>query len=82
MTGVGSWDSKLAVAGHRPRSFPMPVRLFERIAGKDLTTTWRWLRTAQLDISTRTLHRILSLRLCRTCLSRPQMGHGRTDQTF
>lgn len=37
----------------------MPVRLFERIAGKDLTTMWRWLRTAQLDISTRTLHQIL-----------------------
>lgn len=29
--------------GRPPRSFPMPIRLFERFAGKDLTTMWRWL---------------------------------------
>ena len=37
----------------------MPVWLFERIVGSDLTTMWRWLQTAQLDMSTRTLHEIL-----------------------
>jgi uncharacterized protein YbjT (DUF2867 family) len=31
------------VRGRRPRGFPMPVRLFERFVGKDLTTMWRWL---------------------------------------
>jgi uncharacterized protein YbjT (DUF2867 family) len=29
--------------GRPPRGFPMPVRLFERFVGKDLTTMWRWL---------------------------------------
>jgi hypothetical protein len=40
------------VRGQRPRGFPMPVRLFERFAGTDLTTMWRWLRTAEFDMST------------------------------
>ncbi|TDD30029.1 NmrA/HSCARG family protein [Kribbella turkmenica] len=34
-----------AVKGRSPRGFPMPVRLFERFVGKDLTTMWRWLAT-------------------------------------
>jgi uncharacterized protein YbjT (DUF2867 family) len=29
--------------GRPPRGFPMPVRLFERFVGTDLTTMWRWL---------------------------------------
>ncbi|NIK58205.1 NmrA family NAD(P)-binding protein [Kribbella shirazensis] len=32
-----------AAKGRSPRGFPMPVRLFERFVGKDLTTMWRWL---------------------------------------
>lgn len=36
--------------GHRPRSFPMPVRLFERFVGKDLTTMWRWLRENDVPV--------------------------------
>jgi hypothetical protein len=32
-----------AVKGRSPRGFPMPVWLFERFVGKDLTTMWRWL---------------------------------------
>jgi uncharacterized protein YbjT (DUF2867 family) len=32
------------VMGRGPRGFPMPVAMFERIAGTDLTTMWRWLR--------------------------------------
>ena len=34
-----------AVRGRSARGFPMPVRLFERFVGKDLTTMWRWLAT-------------------------------------
>ncbi|MEV6267291.1 NmrA/HSCARG family protein [Kribbella sp. NPDC051936] len=35
-----AWAS---VRGRAPRGFPMPVWLFERFVGKDLTTMWRWL---------------------------------------
>jgi uncharacterized protein YbjT (DUF2867 family) len=35
-----AWTS---AKGRPPRRFPMPVRLFERFTGKDLTTMWRWL---------------------------------------
>jgi uncharacterized protein YbjT (DUF2867 family) len=47
------------VTGRPPRGVPVPVALFERFAGTDLTTMWRWLRTARLDISTRTTREIL-----------------------
>ncbi len=41
--------------------FAMPIWLFERFGfvGKDLTTMWRWLRTASIDLDTtrtRALH--------------------------
>jgi uncharacterized protein YbjT (DUF2867 family) len=39
-----------SVAGGQPRHFPMPVRLFERFVGTDLTTMWRWLRTASIEL--------------------------------
>lgn len=45
--------------GRRPRGFPMPVRLFERFVGTDLTTMWRWLRTNQFDMSTQPTREIL-----------------------
>jgi uncharacterized protein YbjT (DUF2867 family) len=38
--------------GRPPRRFPMPVRVFERVAGKDLTTMWRWLRTGPVPLDT------------------------------
>ena len=49
------------VMGGNPRRFPMPVWLFERFgfAGRDLTTMWRWLRTATIDLDaapTRAVH--------------------------
>lgn len=47
------------VHGRRPRSFPMPVWLFERFVGTDLTTMWRWLATASFDMSTEETRRIL-----------------------
>ncbi len=40
------------VRGRPPRGFPMPVWAFERVAGTDLTTMWRWLRTAEIDLDT------------------------------
>jgi uncharacterized protein YbjT (DUF2867 family) len=38
-----------AAFGRRPRRFPMPVGMFERLVSRDLTTMWRWLRTADLS---------------------------------
>ncbi|MDX8051091.1 NmrA/HSCARG family protein [Lentzea sp. BCCO 10_0798] len=33
------------VRGRPPRGFPMPIWLFHRFVGDDLTRMWRWLRT-------------------------------------
>jgi uncharacterized protein YbjT (DUF2867 family) len=50
------------VTGRAPRSFPMPVWVFERIAGyagKDLPIMWRWLRDGSVpeDVGpTRAIH--------------------------
>ncbi|WP_328992734.1 NmrA/HSCARG family protein [Kribbella sp. NBC_01245] len=38
------------VMGRAPRSFPMPVWLFERFTGKDLTTMWRWLARNEVSV--------------------------------
>lgn len=45
--------------GRNPRRFPMPVWLFERFVGPDLTRMWRWLATHDIDLrvaQTRALH--------------------------
>lgn len=47
-----------AVMGRAPRRFPMPVWLFERIVGTDLTTMWRWLRTHEIDLGTGSTHEV------------------------
>lgn len=39
-----------SVTGHAPRRVRVPVWMFERMAGKDLTAMWRWLNTADLDL--------------------------------
>ncbi len=41
------------VTGRHPRRFPMPVWLFERFTGQDLTRMWRWLATHEVvtDVS-------------------------------
>jgi uncharacterized protein YbjT (DUF2867 family) len=49
------------VLGRNPPQFRMPIWLFTRFGfvGKDLTTMWRWLRTAALELDTaptRTIH--------------------------
>ncbi len=41
-----------SVMGKAPRRFPMPIWLFQRFVGTDLTTMWRWLRTASIDLDT------------------------------
>jgi uncharacterized protein YbjT (DUF2867 family) len=38
------------VTGRRPRRVPMPVWLFERFVGPDLTRMWRWLATHDVDV--------------------------------
>jgi uncharacterized protein YbjT (DUF2867 family) len=47
------------VTGRLPRRFPMPVWVFERIVGTDLTTMWRWLATANLSFDTAATREIL-----------------------
>ena len=47
------------VTGRNPRRFPMPVWLFERFVGPDLTRMWRWLATHDIDADvtgTRAIH--------------------------
>ncbi len=50
------WSS---VKGRSPRHFPMPVWMFERFAGTDLTTMWRWLREGHFDIDPSQTRQIL-----------------------
>ncbi|MEE2522437.1 NmrA/HSCARG family protein [Pseudarthrobacter sp. J75] len=45
--------------GRKPHGFPIPVPLFERFVGTDLTTMWRWLRANRFDISTQQTREIL-----------------------
>jgi uncharacterized protein YbjT (DUF2867 family) len=49
----------LETRGRPPHGFPMPVWLFERFVGTDLITMWRWLATAQFDMSTETTRELL-----------------------
>lgn len=47
------------ITGKDPSRFPMPVWLFKRFVGTDLTTMWGWLRTAAIDFDpapTRNIH--------------------------
>lgn len=50
------WNER---TGRMPRGLPMPVRLFERFVGTDLTTMWRWLHNNEFDMSTATTREIL-----------------------
>ncbi len=40
------------VMGRSPRRVPMPVWLFERFTGTDLTTMWRWLSANEIELDT------------------------------
>ena len=47
------------VTGRAPRGLPMPVWMFERFVGKDLTTMWRWLRTSDVPVDPADTRRLL-----------------------
>ena len=47
------------VMGRGPRRFPMPVWMFEKFVGTDLTTMWRWLHDHRFDIDLSRTHQIL-----------------------
>jgi uncharacterized protein YbjT (DUF2867 family) len=47
------------VMGRQPRSFPMPMWLFDRFTRGDLTTMWRWCRTGPVPLDTSSTHEIL-----------------------
>ena len=40
------------VRGRRPRRVPIPVAVFERLAGRNLTTMWRWCRSGPVPRDT------------------------------
>jgi uncharacterized protein YbjT (DUF2867 family) len=43
-------DTWRRVTGRKPRRFPMPLWLFQRFVGPDLTRMWRWLATNEVVI--------------------------------
>ena len=47
------------VMGRQPRSFPMPMWMFDRFTKHDLTTMWRWCRTGPVPLDTSPTHAIL-----------------------
>ena len=40
------------VTGKKPARFPVPMWLFHRFVGTDLTTMWQWLRTGEINFDT------------------------------
>jgi uncharacterized protein YbjT (DUF2867 family) len=47
------------VRGRQPRSFPMPMWMFDVFTKRDLTTMWRWCRTGPVPLDTSPTHAIL-----------------------
>jgi uncharacterized protein YbjT (DUF2867 family) len=47
------------ITGRAPRRFPMPIWMFERFVGTDLTTMWRWLRHSDVPVDPAVTHRLL-----------------------
>lgn len=47
------------VTGRNPRRLPMPVWVFERFVGPDLTRMWRWLATHDIGVDPAETHRRL-----------------------
>jgi uncharacterized protein YbjT (DUF2867 family) len=47
------------IMGRRPRSFPMPMWMFDVFTKRDLTTMWRWCRTGPVPLDTSPTHEIL-----------------------
>ena len=46
-------DTWREVMGRPPHPIPMPVWLFERFAGTDETTMWKWLRESDMPFDPR-----------------------------
>jgi hypothetical protein len=70
------------VTGRPPRRFPMPVWLFERFVGTDLTTMWRWLQTKDIDIDPTQTRQILPAALTvREWLVRQRSAGSRPQDT-
>lgn len=40
------------ITGHAPRTFPMPIWLFDRFTRGDITAIWRWVRTGDVAVDT------------------------------
>jgi hypothetical protein len=40
------------VMGKEPRTFPLPMWLFDRFTRHDVTNMWRWLRTGEVELDT------------------------------
>lgn len=55
---LGECRELWAERGIKPRGFPMPVWLFERVAGKDLPAMWRWLRNEEVPLDTGPTHAV------------------------
>jgi uncharacterized protein YbjT (DUF2867 family) len=65
------------VKGRPPRPFPMPVWLFERFVGTDLTTMWRWLRSGTVDTDPSETRKILpTVSTVREWLTRRRAAHA------
>jgi uncharacterized protein YbjT (DUF2867 family) len=47
------------IMGREPRSFPMPMWLFDLFTKRDLTTMWRWCRAGPVPLDTSPTHAIL-----------------------
>jgi uncharacterized protein YbjT (DUF2867 family) len=47
------------LTGRTPRGLPMPVWMFERFVGRDLTTMWRWLSTSDVPVDPADTRRLL-----------------------
>lgn len=69
------------MTGRRPRGFPMPTWMFERFVGADLTSMWRWLRTADLDVDPADTYALLpAASTVRAWLSRRKVPGGQAPR--
>jgi uncharacterized protein YbjT (DUF2867 family) len=67
------------VMGKNPSRFPMPIWLFKRFVGTDLTTMWQWLRTGEIDFDTAPTRAIHPEMLTVEAWLRKQKGQSPTN---
>jgi uncharacterized protein YbjT (DUF2867 family) len=69
------------IMGKAPRTFPMPLWLFDRFTHKDATTMWRWLRTGEVDQDAQATRTLLpSAQTVPEWMRRVQMDSGIASQ--